>query len=56
MERDRERQSETGRDGESVAHHREGEEERAWALMRPPLNLKKGSKRCPLSSDREDKG
>lgn len=33
-----------GREGDSVAHHGAREKERAWALMRLSLNLKKGSK------------
>lgn len=37
-----------GREGDSVAHHREErEEERAWAPMRSSLNLKKGANEAP---------
>lgn len=38
-----------GRARDSVAHHSEGEDERARALMRSSLNLKKGGKRGLLS-------
>lgn len=34
-------------EGNSVAHHRGGEKERTWALMRSSLDLKKGSKSAP---------
>lgn len=47
-----------GREGDSVAHRREErEEERAWALMRSSLNLKKGANEAPChQTDRGDEG
>lgn len=35
-----------------MAHHREGGEERAWALMKSSLDVKEGGKSGSLSSDR----
>lgn len=44
-----------GRERGSVAHRREGGEERAWALMKSSLDVKEGGKSGSLSSDHGDK-